>query len=309
MLNVALQGGGSYGAFSWGVLDRLLEDERIGFEGLSGASAGAMNAAVFAQGFTTGGRDGAREALERFWHAVADSPPVASLAFLSPFVSPSQLNPLNRNPLRELLLAQIDFERLKGECKLKLFVSTTSVRTGMARIFRTDEITVDVLLASACLPQLQHTVHIDGEAYWDGGLTANPPVRPLIYECDARDVLVVVLQPGPRPDVPLTAQGIQSRLAEIGLSAPLFSELEGIGLAKREASRWGVSFGSLERKLRRLNVHLLHAPENLNQLSMLSRLNTHSIFIKSLYDAGRREAEGWLGVHFGCNVDARPALA
>jgi NTE family protein len=294
VLNLALQGGGSYGAFTWGVLDRLLEDERIELDGLSGASAGAMNAAVLAYGFTTGGRLGARQALRRFWESVAASAPVASFAFLWRFASPYQLNPLNRNPLRELLTSQIDFARLRAECSLKLFIGATSVRTGMARVFRTREITADVLLASACVPALHHSVMIDGEAYWDGGLTANPPIRPLVYESDARDILVVLLQPGPRPEVPRTAEGIQSRLGEIGLSATLFSELDGIALAKREAERGAFALGSLERRLRRLQLHFVCPPPAVSQMSMLSRLNTEALFIEKLHDEGRNQADAWL---------------
>ena len=311
VFNLALQGGGSYGAFTWGVLDRLLEEERVAFDGLSGASAGAMNAAVLAYGLTVGGREAARAALRRFWEGVAAMPPVASFSFLWRFVSPYQLNPLNHNPLRELLMSEIDFARLRADCPLELFVAATNVRTGMARVFRTAELSEDVLLASACLPAAHHSVSIGGEAYWDGALTANPPIRPLLYERDARDIVVVLLQPGPRQEVPLTAEGIQSRVGEIGLSAALFSELEGIGLARREAAREALPLGRLARRLRRLKLHFISAPQAVAQKSMLSRLNTESLFIKMLHDEGRKQAHAWLADELGMPAPAlfTPRLA
>lgn len=297
VLNLALQGGGSHGAFTWGVLDRLLEEDGIGIEGISGASAGALNAALLAYGLATGGREGARRALAEFWSRVARTAPkplAESLILLSRFFSPSQFNPLNLNPLRDLLAAQIDFERLRMDSEVQLFIAATNVRTGMPRLFRKHEITADVLLASACLPSLHRTVEIDGEAYWDGGLSANPPVRPLLYECEARDIVLVLLQPNRRAELPLTADAIWSRLSEISFSSALHSELEGIALATREAKRWPVSFGSLERRLRRLRLHRICAPENLGGMSMQSRFNTHSAFLSELHLAGRDQADAWL---------------
>lgn len=296
-INLALQGGGSHGAFTWGVLDRLLEEHGIDIEGISGASAGALNAALLAYGLATGGREGARRALADFWSRVASTAPkplAESMILLSRFFSPSQFNPLNLNPLRDLLAAQIDFERLRTHSEVQLFIVATNVRTGLPRLFRKHEITADVLLASACLPSLHRTVEIDGEAYWDGGLSANPPVRPLLYECAARDIVLVLLQPGRRPELPVTADAIWSRLNEMSFSSALHSELEGIALAKREAERWPVSFGRLERRLRRLRLHRICAPEGLGGMSVQSRLNTHSAFLGALYEAGRSQADAWL---------------
>lgn len=297
-ISLALQGGGSYGAFTWGVLDRLLDDDAsIEIKGVSGASAGAINAALLAHGLTTGGRQGARRALADFWGSVAGTLPrslVDSLVFMTRFLSPSQFNPFNLNPVRDILAAQIDFERLRAACDLPVFISATNVRTGMPRLFRTGEITVDVLLASACLPSMHRTVEIDGEAYWDGGLSANPPVRPLLYECEAPDILLVLLHPDRRPKVPVTAEDIAARWTELSFSAALFSELDGISLAKREAERSPLSIGRLERKLRRLKLHRICAPEAINGMSMQSRLNTHSAFMASLYEAGRTQADAWL---------------
>ena len=320
IVTLALQGGGSHGAFTWGVLDRLLEDGRIGIEGLSGASAGAMNAVVLAHGYTRGGRDGAREALAKFWESVstrdpynvmpaagdavelatkAESDPATTAGlFLSRYFSPYQLNPFNLNPLRDILSSQVDFDRLRERCSLKLFVATTQVNTGMSRLFGTRELTLDVLLASACIPTLHHTIEIDGEAYWDGGLSANPPIRPLLYRCDASDVLVVLLHPRRRPEVPTKADEIGHRLTEISFSSALFSELQGIALAKREANRSFFAFGQLERKLRRLNMHLIDSQELMSKLSSLSKLNTRAAFINALRDEGRSRTGAWLDENF-----------
>ena len=297
IISLALQGGGSHGALTWGVLDRLLEDERIGIDGISGASAGAINAIVLAYGLTIGGRQGARQALADFWHSVAakaPSPLVESMVFLTRFFSPSQFNPLNLNPLRDILAEQVDFARLRAESATRLFIAATNVRTGMPRVFRTPEITADVVLASTCLPWIHRTVEIDGEAYWDGGLSANPPVRPLLYECEARDIVLVLLQPARRPAVPVIADDIWARVTELSFTSALHAELEGIALAKREAERSPFSFGRLERRLRRLRLHRICAPD---ALSKRSRVNANSVFMQTLHDAGRARADAWLREH------------
>jgi NTE family protein len=328
VVTLALQGGGSHGAFTWGVLDRLLEDGRITIEGISGASAGAMNAVVLAHGYTQGGKDGAREALTKFWESVSTQEPfnpmpaewgAVELAkksesdpatkaglFLSRFFSPYQLNPFNLNPLRDILSSQVDFDRLKG-CNFKLFVAATQVNTGMPRLFSTEELSLDVLLASACIPTLHHTIEIDGEAYWDGGLSANPPIRPLLYLCDASDLLVVLLHPRRRLEVPTAADEIWHRLTEISFSSALFSELQGIALAKREAHRSLFSLGHLERKLRRLNMHLIDSQELMSKLHSLSKLNTKAAFINALRDEGRSRTGTWLSENFR-HVGARSSF-
>lgn len=320
-ITLALQGGGSHGAFTWGVLDRLLEDHRIEIEGISGASAGAMNAVVLAHGFVTGGRDGARQALKDFWTSVASRAPFLTIPEYLPspatlaaqsdlpsaykamlsllrFFSPYQFNPLDINPLRDILAKQIDFERLRAECKLKLFIATTQVSTGTLKLFRTRQLTLDTLLASACLPALHHAVEIDGEAYWDGGLTANPPLFPLLHKCDARDIVVVLLHPQPRPKTPVTANDIWHRLSEMNFSSTFFTELQGLMLAKREAGRGWFFSGRLERKLHRLNMHVIESKELMSQLSMHSKLNANPAFINGLHDEGRTHAEAWLEKNF-----------
>ena len=309
VVNLALQGGGSHGAFTWGVLDRLLEDERVAIEGISGASAGALNGAILAYGLTSGGREAARRALSRFWTGVADTLPSAlaeSLVFLARFLSPQQFNPLNLNPLRDILLAQIDFGRLRAECEQELFIAATNVRTGKPRLFRTHEITADVLLASTCLPWIHRTVEIDGEAYWDGGLSANPPVRPLLYDCESRDIVLVLLQPMQAPALPISVDDIWSRLTEMGFSSALHAELEGIALAQRDALRSLLPVGRLERRLRRLRLHRICAPL---AASMHSRFNTRSVFMHALHEAGREQADGWLRQAFGPKSQPRGAPA
>ena len=312
---LALQGGGSHGAFTWGVLDHLLEDGRVDIQAVSGASAGAMNAVAFAYGNLRGGRDGARQALKDFWDAVAASAPTnfipidwsqsnglqvkptpAFTAYLSlvRFFAPYQLNPFDLNPLRDILAAQIDFDRLRAECRIDLFIATTRVSTGTLRLFRTREISLDVLLASACLPAVHKTVMVDGEGYWDGGLTANPPLYPLLHECATRDVIAVLLHPCSWPEAPTTASEISQRLTEISFGAAFFSELQGIALAQREARRSLLGWGHLERRLRKLNLHVIAAPELMGTLDTISKLNAQASFLTALRDAGRQRAAEWL---------------
>lgn len=313
-VTLALQGGGSHGAFTWGVLDRLIEDERIAVEGISGASAGAVNAVVLAHGYTVGGRDGARQALSTFWESVASGvpfmandlpasasgmPSAAKFWFdLTKYFSPQQLNPLDLNPLRDLLMKQVDFARLNADCAMSLFLATTHVQSGTLRLFETKEITLDVVLASACLPFFNDAVQIDGEAYWDGGLTANPPIFPLIYRCAARDVVVVLLHPSYRPEVPSHADAIRDRFAEISLGSTFFTEVRRIAFAKEEARRRLLPIGRLDRRFRQLNLHLIEAQELMSRLHVHTRLNTHHSFLSMLRDEGRQQADAWLANHF-----------
>lgn len=318
IVSLALQGGGSHGAFTWGVLDRLLEDGRLGFEGISGASAGAMNAVVMTQGYVQEGRDGARAALDRFWTSLstrepfdfiqpdsvaavpnpAPMPGMRTLLAMTRFFSPAQLNPLDINPLRDILIEQVDFERLREQRDIKLFIAATQVSTGILKIFRNRDLSVDALLASACLPSLHRPIEIDGEAYWDGGLTANPPIFPLLHACSARDVMVVLLHPSRRGGTPATSHDIGQRLSEISFSSAFFTELSGLALAKREAENATLAFGALERRLRQLNMHVIDANELMEQLSNLSKLNTQGSFIRSLHQQGRERASEWLEQNF-----------
>jgi NTE family protein len=320
-LTLALQGGGSHGAFTWGVLDRMLEDERVHVEGISGASAGAVNAVVLAHGYTVGGRDGAREALRRFWEtlvrratfglvpahplsanasAALGELPLMLQAYLglARYLSPRQLNPLDLNPLREVLAEQVDFERLRSACPIKLFIAATRVRTGTLKLFEAQELSLDAVLASACLPFFNRAIEIDGIAYWDGGLTANPPLLPLIHHCAAHDLVAVLLQPQERAQAPVHADEIRERFTEIGLGATFYTEMQRIDLAKEESSRNPLSLGRLDRRFRQLNVHVIDSPALIGRLPATSRLNAHPSFVSRLHAEGREVAGLWLHDNF-----------
>ena len=317
LVSLALQGGGSHGAFTWGVLDRLLEDDRIDIDGISGASAGAMNAVVLAYGHAVGGRPGARRALREFWQAVSSKASFAgfeqaevpwaganpasllkTFTWMTRFFTPQQLNPLGIDPLRAILADQIDFERLRADGRIKLFVAATEVRSGRLRLFRNQDLSLQALLASACLPAVQRPIEIDGEAYWDGALSANPPLHPLLRHCNARDVMIVLLQPCRREHVPATADEIWQRSAEIGFAAAFFAELDGVVRAKREAERGRFALGRIERKLRALNLHVIAKDELMTQLGPHSRFNVQPPFVNALFDQGRDHADAWLGANF-----------
>ena len=255
-VDLGLQGGGAHGAFTWGVIDRLLDEPWIGLTGVSGTSAGAMNAAVLVDGFTEGGRSGAQKALERYWRAVANagrmSPmqrgPIERMANLwtldySPvfnvletaarMMSPYDTNPGGSNPLRAILTECIDFDRV-AQAEIKLFVNATNVRTGRGKLFRNADITPEVLMASACLPTMFQAVEIDGEFYWDGGFSGNPSIVPLVRECDSRDTIIVQINPIMRPEPPRTAREIQDRLNEIAFNSVLIK-----GAARRRDDAQG----------------------------------------------------------------------
>ena len=259
-LDLALQGGGAHGAYSWGVIDRLLEDERIEIEGISGTSAGAMNGVVMADALTRGGKPLARQALTDFWQAVSragmaspvrrspmdvwtgnwsldHSPGYIAMDLMTRLISPYQFNPLNVNPLRDIVDAHIDFERVRQCEQLKLFVAATNVRTGKQRVFRREEMSLDAVMASACLPLMFQAVEIDGEAYWDGGYMGNPALFPLMEECSSRDILLVQINPISRDSVPTCASSILNRLNEITFNAALIKEIRMIAPAATRPGR------------------------------------------------------------------------
>lgn len=313
-LNLALQGGGAHGAFSWGVLDALLEDPRIEFEGLSGSSAGAMNAVVLAAGWMNGGRDGARQALAQFWGAIGQgvpwplliqgagediglSPAARLLMNLASQFSPVQLNPLDLNPLRDVLEERVDFERLRAASPFKLFVAATRANSGRVRIFREHELTVDMLLASACLPKIHRAVEIDGEPYWDGGYSANPAVFPLFYHCAARDILLVLLSPLEWASTPRGAHQIDERIVELAFSAHFMREMRMLSEAMAYARAGFTGFGRLERRLRRVRFHRIDS----TQIASLERTETKMLaygpFLELLRDQGRERAQALLAEH------------
>ncbi|MFN4004092.1 MAG: patatin-like phospholipase family protein [Hylemonella sp.] len=309
-LNLALQGGGAHGAFTWGVLDALLQEPDLTFEGLSGSSAGAVNAVVLAHGWLQGGREGARAALQRFWTALGEQMPWALLARrrsdvfgfdpAAPLLagwarqlSPAQLNPLDLNPLRDLLQQQIDFDALRRDSPFKLFIGTTQVRTGKLRVFREHELSVDVLLASACLPRIHRTVVLDGEPYWDGGYAANPAVFPLFYECEALDVLLVLLNPLVRETWPQTMAEIDVRIAELGFSANFLREMRMYAMATAYAAA-GSARGRLEQRLLALRFHMID-PSGVPALQRSdTKLLPHPTLLQQLHAQGREQAQHWL---------------
>ncbi len=316
-INLALQGGGAHGAFAWGVLDRLLEDERIAFEGISATSAGAMNAAVMAYGLTEGGRAGAKTALASFWrrishaaslgplqpsffdrlmhnHALEHSPVFQMFDLMSRMFSPYQLNPGNFNPLRQVLEQSVDFERLQQACPVELFLSATNVRTGKVKVFRNAEICADAVLASACLPFMFHAVEIDGEAYWDGGYMGNPAIYPLIYHCASADVVVVHINPMTRPELPRLAHEIMNRINEISFNSSLMREMRAIAFVSKLVDEGKIADGSLKKVL----IHAISADEVMQKLSVSSKLNADWEFLTHLQADGRAHAEAWLEQHF-----------
>ena len=320
-INLALQGGGSHGALTWGALDRLLEDPRLAVRGISGTSAGAMNAVVLADGYKRGGPEGARAALRTFWKAVSDaarfspmqrslfdrmagrysldySPGYLFFENLSRVFSPYQLNPSGSNPLRDLLGNLVDFGNVNACPDVQVFVTATNVRTGRPRIFGQGEVTIDAVLASACLPQMFPAVEIDGEAYWDGGFTANPAVYPLIYDCTTPDILLVLLNPLRHPDAPRSAEEIATRSMELGFSTTFLREMRTLAQARaymQEGSGW-LPRGRLERKLAGLRFHLLEA-EELADAGKGSKLNATRAFLHELRDLGRARAARWIRQH------------
>jgi len=301
-LSFALQGGGSFGAFTWGVLDRLLEGE-VRLDVISGASAGAVNAVLLADGLIEGGRAGARARLARFWERIGScgfgAGTMASLsleAVLGRLGSPYQLNPLGLNPLRDLLSESVDFERLRADCPVRLLIAATRVRDGHARLFEEHEITLEAVLASACLPFLQHAVEIEGEAYWDGGYSANPPLRQLIADTAAADILLVRLVPELHETVPQLSHEIARRIREIGFNASLLREQQAVADLRRACAGRRMFRSELCRKLDGLRFHEIAAPEVVEGLAQASALDTSWPFLQRLHDGGRRAAQRWLEV-------------
>jgi NTE family protein len=319
VVNLALQGGGAHGAFTWGVLDRLLEEDRLVIEGISGTSAGAINAAVLAQGYIKGGAAGARDALDRFWHRLSeigwfspvhrgwleramgtwnlDASPSAVLADeLSRLISPYQLNPLNLSPLRDLLAGMLDWTALNAPDAIKLYITATNVETGQPRIFSRHELTLDALLASACLPQIFQAVIIDGAPYWDGGYMGNPSIWPLIYNCGSRDVVIVEVNPLTRKGVPRTAAEITNRLNEITFNASLMREMRAVAFVERLIEADG-KHPEVER-LKKMLIHMIEAEEAMEALGVASKLNTDLDFLLYLKELGRRTTGRWLEQNF-----------
>jgi NTE family protein len=316
-VNLALQGGGAHGAFAWGVLDRLLEEDAISCEGISATSAGAANAVVYAYGLAVGGREGARRALREFWqqiarvslfspfqpsfydrltgnHSLEGSPAFLLLHMLTHVMSPYDMNPFNYNPLQGVLESVVDFERLRRSPQIKLFLSATNVRSGKIRVFETREMSVKVVLASACLPFIFQAVEIDNEHYWDGGYMGNPALFPLIYNCTSPDIVVIHINPIRRPDVPTTAVEILNRVNEISFNSSLMREMRAV-----EFLNTLIEEGRLaDTRLKRIRLHSIAAEKVMQSLGAVSKLNADWGFLLDLHASGRQTADAWLRNEF-----------
>ncbi len=314
-VNLALQGGGAHGAFTWGVLDALLDDPRLAFEGLSGSSAGAMNAVVLANGWMLGGpkngRESARQGLADFWNeigkqmplgmstqgegdAISLSPGSRWLANWAGYFSPSQLNPLALNPLRDLLERQIDFEQLRGNSPFKLFVGATRANSGKLRVFREHELSLDVLMASSCLPKISRPVEIEGEPYWDGGYSANPAVSPLFYGCDATDVLLVLLSPLQHQDTPNSVEQIESRIVELGFSANFMREMQMFTQVADYSRPAFLSRDKFTRRLQKMRFHMIDSSGLPSLQRTETKLLAHAPFLELLRGQGQERGGAWL---------------
>ncbi len=311
LVDLAFQGGGSHGAFTWGVMDRLLEEEWLEIEGISGTSAGAMNAAVLASGYALGGRAGARAALEAFWKRTSDaarfspfqrgpmdrmlghwtldnSPMYLMMDLISRVVSPYDVPSVGGNPLAKVLQESVDFDALAAG-PIKVFVTATNVRTGRARIFRNHDITPMALLASACLPQMFQAIEIDGEAYWDGGFAGNPTLLPLVNELASDDTILIPINPIERPGTPRAARDILDRVNEISFNSVALKELKMLALLRRVADPGNTEGASWAR----MRMHVVRN-DIMVDLGASSKLNAEWDFLAMLRDAGRRAADAFL---------------
>jgi NTE family protein len=314
LVDLALQGGGSHGAFTWGVLDRLLEEPWLKIEGVSGTSAGAMNAAVLVHGHQKGGVAGARKALEAFWRRVSEaarfsplqrgpmdvllgrwtldsSPMYVAMDLMSRLISPYDVNPQGANPLRDILAEQIDFDVL-AQSPIDLFVTATNVRTGRGKVFKNAAVTPDVLLASACLPTLFQAIEVDGEAYWDGGYSGNPTLSTLVRDCESEDTILIPINPIERPGLPRSASEILNRLNEVSFNSAVLKELKMMALLRKvadpgdgEGQRWA-----------RMRIHMVRN-DIMAELGASSKLIAEWAFFEYLRDEGRKSAQVFLEEH------------
>ena len=316
-INLALQGGGSHGAFTWGVLDYILEDGRLDVEAITGTSAGAMNAAAYAEGYLTGGREGARAKLTEFWTGICSESAMAPwqrqmldalcgpirfeetpaywwMDLFTHYASPYEFNPLDMNPLRDLIHKMIDFEKVRACKELKIFVAATNVNSGKIAVFNREDLTADHILASACLPFLFRAVEIDGVPYWDGGYMGNPALFPLFYETSCPDVMIVQVNPIERTGAPRTARDIQNRVNEISFNSSLMRELRAIDFVQRL-----VDDGKLPNsEYTRAFIHRIDGGDKLKALSASSKLDSSWAMLTALRDIGRASAEAWINAHY-----------
>lgn len=316
-INLALQGGGSHGAFTWGVIDRLLQEPRLAIEAISGTSAGAVNAVVTAEGLQRGGPDEARRCLEAFWETISlgaaatplqrsmfdvlmshwsldANPMLAMFEMMSRVVSPYQFNPLNLNPLRDLVAKHVNFDDVQHCACTEIYISATNVHTGRVKVFTGEEITADAVMASACLPYIFQAVEVDGVPYWDGGFMGNPVLFPFLEGSISRDIVIVQVNPIAREKTPVTAREIADRVNEISFNAPLIKELRHFDFINRAIRRGDLAgIGYTETYLHRIGGgdEIAHYPAS-------TKLNAEWKFLKQLRDIGQTAADAWLSENF-----------
>ncbi len=320
-VNLALQGGGAHGAFTWGVLDQILSDERLSIEGISGTSAGAVNAVMLADGLCRGGREEAQKRLADFWRSASSNgnlpvlqravverllsftplegtPAQAWFNALSRYFSPYDVNPLNINPLKDLIERFVDFEKLRANTDLQLFISATNVQTGRVRIFSRDKITADAVMASACLPLLFRAVEIDGVPYWDGGYLGNPVIFPFFRATATEDVLVVQINPLVRQSTPMSSSEIMNRINEITFNSSLIGEYRAIDFVARLIDQGKLPRGIGPGQYRRINIHRIVLDRFGTHFDAFSKLSTDYDFFDMLHVSGKRAARRFLDEHF-----------
>jgi len=319
-INLALQGGGTHGAYTWGVLDRLLEDDRLIIEGVSGTSAGGMNAAIMVDGYIKNGRQGAKDALYTFWQNISNmaqhnplhnpnllgmpkscwnldsSPAYIFFDIITRIFSPYQINPFNINPLKDLIEDLIDFETLQSSNLINLFVTATSVSTGQPHIFHHKQITSDTLMASSCLPSMFQAIEINNDHYWDGGYAGNPSIWPLTYNSQTTDIVIVEINPVIRKEIPLKGSDIINRINEISFNASLIAEIKSIDFINNLIDENHL----VTKKYRKLHIHLIESAEEMLELNASSKLNTSWDFLSYLHQLGRKSAQKWLDKNFDC---------
>jgi len=317
-INLALQGGGAHGAFTWGLLDYFLEKDIFEIEGISATSAGSMNAVVLAQGMTNGGPVEARRLLHQFWHSMSEygeclMPKIPLDLILEPFLkmsvsfymfssmcsilSPYQFNPDNFHPIRQVLEGIIDCEKIKKECEIKLFICATNVKTGKIRIFDNKELCINAVLASACLPKLFQAVEVDNEYYWDGGYLGDPAIFPLIYNTNSNDIVILHTVPIVRENLPHSVMEIDTRLREVSFNSSLMREMRAIAFVTKMINEGWIK-EEYSAKLKKLNIHCLRADQRMEEFSLASVYNADWDFLTRLRDLGRQAAEEWLKKYY-----------
>lgn len=315
-INLALQGGGTQGAFTWGVLDALLASGKVEIAGISATSGGAMNAAVMAYGLITGGPEKARQLLEDLWRKVSAaaslvpfkpslvdklfggegtfSPAAMAMDYMTRIFSPYQFNLFDLNPLRNILEELIDFEAIRKNKDIKLFINATNVRTGKIRVFETSELTLDMVMASACIPFIFKTVYVDGEPYWDGGYSGNPAIYPLIYHTDCNDVVLVQISPINVADVPTNASDIMERVNEISFNSTLMREMRAVAFVSKLIEQGKLT----EDRYKDMCMHMIESDEIIQGLSRTGKLNADWDFLTHMKNVGVQASSDWLEQHY-----------